>query len=174
MREGFADDRPAIVDPEPGAHLCAVRVGGGRRDPVDHAVGEVDLPLHPVRQLRVAQARERREHPARHPAVVLDVVAGHDRERCDPALTAARQARGQEAERGARDGSRREVMDHVRLGRIELAGRLVEVVAALGHRERDDPRRPVREALDHRVRVVRREQVVHDGPDDPRLPGPVG
>ena len=51
-----------------------------------------------------------------------------------------------------------------------FAGHRMEVVATLGHGQRDDPGRRVGHLLDHRLRVVRRVQVFDDRADDLGLP----
>ena len=72
---------------------------------------------------------------------------------------------GPSASRSARH--RRVVLD-------ELAGRVVEVVAALGDGQRDDPRLRRGELLEHRLGVVGRVQVLDQRADRPRVPRAVG
>jgi hypothetical protein len=151
----------------------SVLVGGLRRDPVDHRVREPHLALDPVSELLVAQPRERGEREPRERAVALQVVARHDRERRHAALAPAAQRRGDQAERRPRRRARLEVGGHV-ADRVELAAHGVDAVAALGHGQRHDPRLRHGEPLDHRLGVVRGEQVLGDRADHPRLVGAVG
>ena len=174
LGERLAHHRPAIVDPEARAHLLDVLVGGRGRDAVDHAVGERDALRDPVAELRVAQACEGGERRAREPAVALQVVARHDRERLDLALAPPPQRLGHEPEHRLRRPVRLEVRHHRRVVLDELAGRVVEVVAALGHGQRHDPRLRRGELLEHRLGVVGRVQVLDDRADRPRVPRAVG
>ncbi len=64
--------------------------------------------------------------------------------------------------RGLRRRAGLEVVYDARVVRVELPGDGVEVVAALGDGERDDPGLLVGHLLDHRLRVVRGEQVLDD------------
>ena len=173
LRVGLADHRPLVLDAEPLPDLGPVGVGGDRGDAVDHGVGKAGLVLDPVAEVRVPQPGERGEHPLAQVTVALQVVTRHDRERGLAALPAAPQCLGDQAERGPRHRARLEIAQHVRVGHVELAGDVAEVVAALGDRQRHDPGRGRRHPLDDRLRIVGREQVLHDGPDDPRLVGPV-
>ncbi len=170
---GLADDRPLVFDAEPVPDLVPVGVGGHRGDAVHHGVGEADLALDPGGQAGITEPGEGGERAAGSIAVVLQVVTGHDRERGLAALPATAQRLGDQAERGPRDRAGLQVGEHVRVGRVELAGGVVDVVPALGDGQRDDAGRGRRHLLDDRLRVVRGEQVLHDRPDDPRFPGPV-
>ncbi len=174
LDERLADDRPAVLDVEALVDLLDVLVARRRRDAVDHAVGEAHLALDPVAELRVAQPRERGEGGAGERAVALEVVARHHREGDDLALAPARQRLGHEPEHRLRRRAVLEVLRHRRVVLDELAGPVVEVVAALGHRQRHDPRRRVGELLDHRLGVVGREHVLRDRADDARVERPVG
>ena len=170
---GLADDRPLVLDAEPVPDLGPVGVGGHRGDAVHHGVGEAHLTLDPGGQVGVPEPGEGGERAAGPIAVALQVVAGHDGERGLAALPATAQRLSDQSERGPRDRAGRQVGEHVRVGRVELAGGVVDVVPALGDGQRDDPGRWRRHLLDDRLRVVRCEQVLHDRPDDPRFPGPV-
>src|SRR5665648_1065003 len=57
--------------------------------------------------------------------------------------------------------------------RIELAERGVEAVPPLRERQRDDAYGRSGQPRDDQLGVVRSEEVVHDRPDHPRVPGPV-
>jgi hypothetical protein len=131
------------------------------------------VPGDPVGQPGIAQPGERGERPLAHLAVAADVVAGQDAEGGDAPVTAASECLGHQAEHGARHGSRPQVGQHRRIGRVELAGDRVEVVAALGDGERHDPGGRRGHLLDHGLRIIGREQVLHDRPDYPGLPGAV-
>jgi hypothetical protein len=97
----------------------------------------------------------------------LGGCSGWPRERCQAPLPAAYQGLGDEAEDGRRYRARRHVAQHHLVVRVELTGRRMRVVAALGHRERDDPRGGRGQPLDDGRWVVRREQVVDERADDP-------
>ena len=78
LRERLAQHGPLVVDAEPAAELGAVLVGGLGGDAVHHAVGKAHVGGYPVREVGIAQPRERGERTLAHVAVALDVVAGHD------------------------------------------------------------------------------------------------
>ena len=90
------------------------------------------------------------------------------------AVPAATQRLGDQPEHGARHRARREVGLEARVGGVELAGDGVDVVAALGDRQRHDPRGRVGQRLQDRLGVVGGEEVAHDRPDDPGLQRAVG
>ena len=69
-----------------------------------------------------------------------------------------------------RHRARHQIGLHRRIVGVELAGDRVEVVAALGDRQRDDPGGRVGHLLDHRLRVVRREQVLARSSRSPAAP----
>ena len=64
----------------------------------------------------------------------------------------------------------REVPGDGRIVELEAA-RLVDVVAALGHRERDDADGGIGEARQHRLGIGRRMQIFDDGADRPTRSG---
>jgi hypothetical protein len=64
-------------------------------------------------------------------------------------------------------------VEHVGVVGVELPGDVVDVVAALGHGQRHDPGGLGGHLLDHRLRVVGRQQVLRDRADDARLVGAV-
>ena len=138
------------------------------------AVGERTFSRDPVAELRVAQAGEGGERRARERAVALQVVARHHRERRDLALAPAPQRLGHEPEHRLRRPVRLEVRRHGGVVLDELAGRVVEVVAALGDGQRDDPRLRRGELLEHRLGVVGRVQVLDERADRPRVARAVG
>lgn len=142
-------------------------------NPVDHGVGEADVGLDPAREVGILQAGVRGEDRVRDVAVALDVVAGHDREGGDAAgATASQRFRDQPEERARRDAGLQVVLD-IRVGVVEGARGLVEVVAALGDREAHDARAGRGHPLDDRLRIVRREQVLDHRAEDARGPRPV-
>ena len=89
-------------------------------------------------------------------AVALDVVAGHDRRRCDAAVAPPRQRLGHQAEH------------------VDALTEVVDVVAALGDRQRDDPGARRGQQFDHRLGIVGRVAVVDDRADHPGVAGAVG
>ena len=107
------------------------------------------------------------------PTVALQVVAGHDREGRKPALAAAPERLGDQAEGGARHRAWLEVADHIRVAGVEVAGDVTDVVAALGDCQGHDAGRLGGHPRDDRLGIVGREQVLHDGPDHARLVRPV-
>jgi hypothetical protein len=117
----------------------------------------------------LAQPGERGEHPLGQLPVALQVVAGHDRERRHTVLAAAAQRLGDQAERGPGRRARFEVGAHVRAGQVEVAGGVVDVVAALGNGQRHDPDVLGRHLPEDRFRVVRRIEIGHDRADHPGL-----
>jgi len=110
-------------------------------------------------QLGVAQVGEAGERGPRHVAVADQVVAGDDRERRDAPRPPQVQGLDDEAEGGARRAVAGGVLEHRGVGGREAAGRVVDLIAALGDGQRDDPRGGVGELLDHRERVVGREDI---------------
>ena len=106
-------------------------------------------------------------------AVALEVVARHHREGREAPLPAAAQRLRDQAERRLRRGAGLEVGGHLGALGVELAGDVVDVVAALGDRQRHDPRRLGGHLLDHGLGVVGREQVLDDRADDARFVGAV-
>ena len=125
--------------------------------------------IHAARSgsLRPGEAQDR---GARDVPVALDVVAGHHRERRHPASRRRASAAVTKPERwpAARRRAARS-RSAERVARVELAGDVVDAVAALGDRQRDDARGRVGEALEDRGGVVRRVQVLEDRADHPRL-----
>src|SRR5450759_3988923 len=162
LQDAFGNGRPPVLDPEAGCDLIPVGVRGNRRDAVDHGVGVADLAAHPVAELGVAQRGKGSEAPACHLAVALDVVAGHHRERSQAPLPATDQSLGDQAERRSRHRPRRQVVHDVRGSGGELAGDGVDVVAAFGDGQRDDPDQRIGHPLDHPLRIIGRQQVLDD------------
>ena len=106
--------------------------------------------------------------------VALQVVRRHDGERRDATIAATPQCLSHEAEGGARHGTRLQIGVHRGIRAVELARDVVDVVSALRHGERDDSGRGRCHGLDDSLRIVGREEVLDDGPDDPWLIGAVG
>ena len=143
--------------PELGLELLDDLGGGGRRDSVHHRVGEARVGRDPLRQARVHAFGIARERLPGDLAVALDVVARHDRRRCDPAVAASREGLGDQTE-------------HAHVAGLDA----LDVVAALGDGQRDDAGGRCGQQLDHRLGVVGRISVVDDRPDHPRVSGAVG
>ena len=105
-------------------------------------LGNAQLPRDPAREIGVRQLGEPRHDPAQDAAVALQVVAAQAGERPPPLRPPDGQGRDHRAEgRAGRPGTGRVVADVGMLG-VEAAAR-VEVVAALGHGERDDAGRGI-------------------------------
>ena len=137
LGERFADHRPAVGDAEPFGDVGPVLVGGRRGDPVDHAVREQHVVLHPVAEAFIApgvpaEPGEGGEDLLGDVAVALDVVAGHDRERRQAPVPTPHQGLGDQPEGGARHGARDEIGCDGGVVGVELTGDLVEVVPAFG------------------------------------------
>ena len=173
LRKRLAQHRPPVLDAEPPAEGSPVLLGGLRRDPVHHAVGEADVFGHPLGQLRVAQPGEGGERALAHVPVALDVVAGQDAEGGDAPITAAGQGLGDQPEDGLRHGPGPQVGLDQGIGDAERPGDRVEVVAAFGDGERHDPGGGRGQLLDGGFRVVGDEQVLDDRPDHAGRPGAV-
>ena len=147
----------------------SAKTGIWSSDPVDHAVGERHLRLDPGGELRVACPGESQHALAQDVAIVAEVVARQHGERPHPARAPVGQRRGDEAEdRAWRLGMGQIVRDVGRL-QPEGAGRLVEIVAALGDGQRHDPDRIPTQPAQHGRGIGRREQVVDDRAHDRKL-----
>ena len=162
--------------PVRGLELLAVLVRRARGDPVDHGVGERDVPLDPVGELGVLPPRVGGDHRVRHVTVALDVVAGHHGEGPRAVVAAAAQRLDDVAEGGARGsaGVGGDVGLDRRVAVVELPGARALVVAALGDGEADDPRRRVGHAVEHGAGIVGGVEVVDDRADHLRLAPAVG
>ncbi|MCY1228875.1 hypothetical protein D9M72_412190 [compost metagenome] len=171
--ERFAHHRPRVLDAEFLGDCLTVGVCGYGGDAVHHAVGKGDVLLHPGAQLRVLELCEGGEHGAGNVAVALDVVAGHYRERREPACPTPGQRFGDESEGGPGCGTGLVVVDDVGVGGVEVARDVVEVVAALGDCQRNNPDGVGGHLLDHCFGIVGREEVLDDRTDDPPFPGSV-
>ena len=90
-RERFRGHRPLIRDAELVLHDGDDVGCGDRGDAVHHRVGEPGVRAHPFTEARMDAIGIGGERVAGHLAVALDVVAGHDRRRCDAAVATTRQ-----------------------------------------------------------------------------------
>ncbi len=174
LGERFRGDGPGVLEVVPCGELVDDVGCGDGGDAIHHRVGELRVVRDPLRQCGILQSRERGEGRPSDVSVPFDVVARHDRERREPAVLATGQGLADESEGGARHGARRQIGPYGGVLGVELAGGGREVVAALGHGERDDAGVGVRELLDHRLGIVRREEVLGDGSDDRGVPRAVG
>ena len=167
LDEVLGEDRQPVVDAgqrvQPGHVLRRHR----RRDAVDHAGGEGGVGGDPVGERRIAGGGER-QHALRGSTAPLcwrlsqdsTVKAGRpSARRCASAATMK-----PNTVRGASGWARSWTMSGA--SSRNCAGRLVEVVAALGDRQRDDADRGIAQPRQHRGGVGRREQVLDDGADD--------
>ena len=102
LREGLAHHRPRVLHAQALADGLDVRGRRLRGDAVDHAVGEGDIVVDPLREDRVAHPRLRHDGRARHLPVAGQVVAAHHRERGDAGVAAPAQGLHDVAETGRR------------------------------------------------------------------------
>ena len=174
LGEGFADHRPGVLDTECPLQLGDVGPRGARGDAVHHAAGEGDVPVDPVRQLRVAHRCLADHRRAGRLPVTGQVVAAHDRQWSDPRLPTTPQRLNDVAEGGRRLARVLGVVDSSGCLSAERGGGIVNVVAALGDRQRDDPGgRCAQEGQDD-LGVVGGEEVVVDRADDRWIAQPTG
>ena len=166
LAERLAHDGPGVDDAKRLAQQRPVFIGGGRRDAVDHAVGEAAMRGQPARQFTVAQGDKGQQHLARHVAIVLQVITRHDGKGRQAPLMAQGQRGGQVTERAARRLRVRQFMHDVRVLRVEFARALVDVVAALGDGQRDDARAGVGQFFQHGLWRVGRIQILADAAND--------
>ncbi|MNY03518.1 hypothetical protein D3C86_1361430 [compost metagenome] len=138
LGEGLGLDHALIFHPETGAQTGHVVRNGGRHDPVDHGLGEGSLGLDPLGQSRVNAPRHGDDARADALAVVRNIIAADDREGLQPRRLSRRQRRDDEARRGARRGDVGQIGRHVRVVQQQVAGRRIEAIALLGHRQGDD------------------------------------
>ena len=145
LREGFGVNRPPILDAVLGQHARARLVRRHRRNAVDHRVGERHVLGDPGGEVGVFAPGEAQDRGPRHMPVALDVVAGHHRERWRACLPTPRQPGGDVPENARRQvRARLQIVQRERVARVELAGGVVDAVAALGDRQRHDARLPGR------------------------------
>ena len=174
LGEGLADHRPGVLDTECPLQLGDVSPRGARGDAVHHAAGEGDVPVDPVRQLRVAHRGLADHRRAGRLPVTGQVVAAHDRQRRDPRLPTTPQRLNDVAEGGRRLARVLGVVDGSGCLSAERGGGIVNVVAALGDRQRDDSGgRCAQEGQDD-LGVVGGEEVVVDRADDRWIAQPTG
>ena len=158
--ERFGHHRPLVGDAELVLQRGDHRRGGDRGDPVHHRVREADIGADPLRQRRPRSFGVCGEGVPGHFAVTLDVVAGHDRRRGYPAVTPSRQCLGHQAE-------------HVHLAGPDGVAVQIDVVAALGDGQRNDPGARGGQQFDDGLGVVGRVLVVDDRADHPGVAAPV-
>ncbi len=173
LRERLRRDRPLVVEPEPGPQQLTVGVGGDRRDPVHHRVGEGDLVPDPRLEVRVHLTGEPGDGLPGAVTVPLQVVARQHGERRDA--------------RGPPPSQRLHDVGEGRPGAVEVPGVVEDVrvvgregpvrgplqVAALGHRQADDPHRWVDEPSRTPPQGRRRVVVLEHRADHPRLDRPL-
>ena len=97
-RERLGGHRPLVLDAEFACQHGDDVGRGDRGDPVDHRVGEAGVLAHPLGQPRVHAFGVRRERLPGDVSVAFDVVARHDRGRCDTAVAPSRQRVGDQTE----------------------------------------------------------------------------
>ena len=133
--------RRRIVVALRGGHQPAVLVRRGRRDPVHHRGGEVDVRGDPVRQRLVDRGGQLGDDGRGHLAVLREVVTGEDRDRAGARGAPSQQSRdqpaGQRGDRRIRIGAQgRDVAGHRVPAGVEVAVRAA-YVARLGDRDGD-------------------------------------
>ena len=160
LLEFLAIDRPGIVDAQCLAAMVDLALAGRRGDAVHHAVRKGDIRRNPFGQRAIDQPRHADDGGRADLAVMGNVVAGHHREGGNAARMPRPQPRADQAEHRRRRLGVLRVGDDRRMGRIELAVRINEI-AALGHRQGDDPDRRIGELFDDRRRVAHRQHVDH-------------
>ncbi len=170
LHEGFADHRPGVIEAVLTLEVLAMRRAGHGRDAVDHGVGKADVALDPAGQVGVDQAGERQRGLAGHVAVVGEVVAGHHREGADTVAAALGQRRAEQTEHADRTARVLQVVLNLGQLRIELAGAVVQAIAALGDGQRDDANRRIGQASNHRLgTILVHQQHVANAADHPDL-----
>ena len=174
LAEGFADHWPGVLNAESAPKLRDIRLRGLRGDPIDHAAGEGDVAVDPVGQLRVTHRGLGDDRRARHLPVAGQVVTAQDRERHGSRFPTASQRLDDVAEGRRRLTRVLGVVDGAGTEDVELACRVVDVVTALGDRQRDDPGGRCAQEGQDRLRVVGGEEVVVDRADDGGLVVAVG
>ena len=174
LGEGLADHRPGVLHTECPPQLGDVGPRGARGDAVHHAAGEGDVPVDPVRQIGVAHRGLADHRRAGRLPVTGQVVAAHDRQRSDPRLPATPQRLNDVAEGGRRLAGVLGVVDGSGCLSAERAGGVVNVVAALGDRQRDDPGGRCAQEGQDGLGVVGGEEVVVDRADDRWIAQPTG
>ncbi|MNU44234.1 hypothetical protein D3C71_330440 [compost metagenome] len=174
LGEGLGLDHAPILDAEAGGQAVHVVRRGRRHDPVDHGLGEGPLGLDPVGQSRIDMARHGDDSSADALAVVRKVVAADDGEGLPPRRLPRLQGRDDEAGRGARRGNIGQIGRHVRVVQQQVAGRRIETIALLGHREGDDVDVDVGHGCNQDRRIIRPHQNPAPGADHAQmLLGPV-
>ena len=126
-------------------------------DAVNHAVGESDVRLDPAGKVRCHEAGEAEHCLPGHVTVFGKVVAGKDGEGGKALVLAQAEGGNQDAEDRLRIARVCRVMDDFRMGRVKAAGLGVDVVAAFGDGQRDDPDVRPDEDCDQAGRVGFRE-----------------
>ncbi len=173
LHKGFAHHWPGIVDAVLVVQLQAMGGAGHGRNAVDHGIGETHVGLDPVVQVGIVQGGKRQQRLARDGAVVRQVIAGHYGKRRGAGGAAAGQCGADETEHGGRRCGVRQVMLDLRQVGHELAGAVVDAVAAFGDGQRDDANRRVGQFVDQCLGAVLGQQHVADRADHAHL-GVVG
>ena len=174
LGEGLADHRPGVLDIGSALQVRDIAPRRARSGAIHHAAGEGDIAVDPVGQLRVAHGRLGDDRRSRHLPVAGQVVAAQDRERRNPLAPTPPQRLNDVAEGRRRLAGVGGVVDGPGAEGAELAGGVVDVVAALGDRQRDDPGGWRAQEGQDRLRVVGGETVVVNGANDRRIAQPTG
>ena len=147
LDEVLGEHRRAIVDAAARVEPGRVIGGHARRDAIHHAAGEGDVGLDPGCKIGIACGRERQHAAADHVAIVLEIVAGTSSPVYGPVPAARTISRPATMKPNtiSRHVGNSEVVGNFRRIKPELAGLLVQIVAAFGDGQGDDPGRRVGE-----------------------------
>src|SRR5260221_13313186 len=96
----------------------------------------------------------------------MDVVARHQRERWKPPCTPAIEGLQEISKRTAGFMWMSEIILNVRMLRVQIPGRLVDIVSTFRNRKRNNPGLGGCHLFNHLLRIVRREQKIHNRAND--------
>mmetsp|Transcript_15687 Transcript_15687/g.31882 ORF Transcript_15687/g.31882 Transcript_15687/m.31882 type:complete len:263 (+) Transcript_15687:1025-1813(+) len=163
-------DWPCVVDGEIPLHESDVLRSRGRRDAVDHGIGERTVLINPLVEADITPnaISELEDDLLGQVSVERQVVAGQHSERFVPIGHSSSEALHNEADGSLGSVRRLEVVLDERVSVIQVAGSVVEHVCLLGHSEAGNAGLLVLETREDLFRVfaLPRKDVVTDGPDD--------
>ena len=156
LPERLAEHRPLSGNAEALGQDRTLPVRGRRGDAVDHAAREGHALAHISRERGIDQIGKARNRVHRDMPVAWDVVAGHHRERGLAPVPPPAERRQEHAEHALRGVEVLGIVTDLGMVRVERAGRGVDAVAALRHRQRHDPQRGIVEGIDDAASVLAR------------------
>ena len=162
LGERLTGDRPCVFHACFASQVSDILRRCHRRDPVHHGIGETHFAFDPVRKLGILFVGESQQHLARHVAVVLDVVARLNGEGREPGGAAFFERSGQITEHHLRAGGIFQVVLHIGIVELELTRGGVEVVAAFGDGQRNDPGVRTGHLVDDGVGIVAAQQKIDE------------